>query len=96
MNHKIIIFYLLVTLVLGVKVGVTLFEHSSNIHHGHQIANLQSQHHILQSQKQLITQQLAEKAALTDISQNLDQREFLAISTPIVISPPKQLVASGI
>lgn len=79
-----------------VKVGATLIEHSSTMHHGHQVANLQRQQNELLSQKQALVQQLAEKTALTDISQSINQDEYSTIGAPIVIAQATQIAASDL
>jgi len=94
MTVKAKIFYVLIVTVLMGKVALTLLERSGTMYHGHQVVALQNQIGALVEQKQILTQQLAQQSALTDISRNLDQHKFAAITQLIVISSPKQLAST--
>jgi hypothetical protein len=92
MSKKIIIYYIFVASILGIKLVSTLFQGSMVAYHSQQIHTLTITHKQLVAQKLSLQAQISSQQSLVALQDGLQSADYLAISNPIlVVSAPTTL-----
>ena len=85
MKKKLTIYYGLLSTAVLAQILITVFSLSQNIGYGQKISLLENKKHTLESQKNLLRAELAQKIAIGKFEKE-ENNEFIAISDVVIVN----------
>lgn len=96
MNKKVTAYYGIILAVLALQVVATVVQGSLVVSHGKKVAQIESQVQELRQEKNHLASAIARESSLVSVKNSTQLDDYVAISSPLVITTNNTVAYTGL
>lgn len=95
MNKKIVMYYTILLVILGLQVVTTVVQASQVVSHGKKVAQVETQIQDLTQEKNRLVSAIAKESSLLSVSTSQNLHSFVEIASPLILTNNTTVAYSG-